>query len=114
ILATRRKQSEYYDHILQKLGVRKPVIFQGCDYNYAYYPIIFPDETYSSRAKARLEQSDIFPRRYFSPSLSKLEYVDSIDMPISDSICGSILCFPLFHDLTENQQDLIGKVLLVV
>jgi dTDP-4-amino-4,6-dideoxygalactose transaminase len=114
ILQRRKAQCEYYDEVLSGLDVRKQSIFPGCDYNYAYYPIIFPNEQYCTKAKDMLERHGVFARRYFSPSLSQLEYVTRVEMPVSDSICGRILCLPLFHDLSEQDQDLIAKVLASV
>src|SRR5690606_29331631 len=114
ILDRRRLQSEYYDNALEKVSVRKQSITTGCEHNYAYYPIIFEDQASCNRAKENLERRGVFARRYFSPSLSQLEYVTQVEMPVCDSVCGRILCLPLYHDLTEQDQDLIANVLMSV
>ncbi|MEO1263219.1 MAG: DegT/DnrJ/EryC1/StrS family aminotransferase [Bacteroidota bacterium] len=51
ILKKRKEQSEYYDEILKLLKARRPKIQENCEYNYAYHPIIFENETQAQKAK---------------------------------------------------------------
>lgn len=111
ILMERKNQSDYYDQLLISLQIRKQVITPGCDYNFAYYPIIFPNEERALHAKDNLERNDIYPRRYFYPSLSTLDYVANSIMNISDQVAGSILCLPLYSGLQREDQELIAQVL---
>ena len=53
----------------------------------------------------------VFPRRYFYPSLNTLEYVAYQECPISEDISKRILCLPLFYDLREEEQLLITKTI---
>jgi len=112
ILARRAVQFRYYDEILEKLLVMRTSIQAGCQFNYSYYPIIFETEQLALNAKMALEKEKIYPRRYFYPSLSKLNYVPNSKTPISEAISSSILCLPLYHDLTMTEQRLVGRVLL--
>lgn len=112
ILRHRRVQSKMYDELLRDLDVRHMKIQEGCDFNYAYYPIVFRSAEVTLKAKDALEQQQIFPRRYFYPSLSALEYVKGDSTPISDSIASRILCLPLFHDLTHIEQQRIADILM--
>ena len=56
----------------------------------------------------RLNALDIFPRRYFYPSLDTLPYVSNrANLETSRRVANNILCLPLFHDLAEEEQDII-------
>lgn len=112
ILAKRKAQSFIYDDLLRNLNVRKPEITRGCDFNYAYYPIIFSTESQLLKSIEALNRKEIYPRRYFYPSLSKLEYLDNQSTPVSDSIANRILCLPIYHELTEVEQKMIARILL--
>ena len=58
-----------------------------------------------------LNSKNIFPRRYFYPSLNTIKYTNGNRMPISESISSTILCLPLYKDLDEENLNLI--VLLI-
>lgn len=112
IMKVRKRQCETYDKLLARLNVKRPVILREAKWNYAYYPIIFDEEATAIRMKDALERRNIFPRRYFYPSLSKLDYVSQQQTPIADSIARRILCLPIFHSLLEEEQELVANVLL--
>jgi dTDP-4-amino-4,6-dideoxygalactose transaminase len=112
ILLERKAQSLRYDDLLQNLEVGHLKISPDCAFNHAYYPIVFSSESSALKAKEELEKFEIFPRRYFYPSLSKLNYVNPVETPISDSISQRILCLPLFHDLSPEEQHMIARILL--
>ncbi|QNL20597.1 DegT/DnrJ/EryC1/StrS family aminotransferase [Hyphobacterium sp. CCMP332] len=111
ILESRKEQSKYYDMILKPLVYKKQQIESSCDYNFSYYPILLNDEQEVLEIKKVLEEAEIFPRRYFYPSLSKLDYVTQKETPISDDISSRILCLPLYHDLTKEEQDMISRLM---
>jgi hypothetical protein len=54
----------------------------------------------------------VYPRRYFFPSLNKLNYVDQRPCPVSEDISTRVLCLPLFHQLSKPEQELICRVIL--
>lgn len=112
ILEKRKEQSKYYDVILKNLQVRKPTITENCGYNYAYYPIIFENKEMVVKTQKALEKNNIFPRRYFYPSLSTLDYVENPGTPVSDKISSSILCLPLYYDLSVEEQDFIARIMI--
>lgn len=112
ILVKRKKQFLYYDEIFKNLRVSRPAFQQNSNGNYAYYAIIFDSEEALIRAKAALERQQIFPRRYFYPLLSELDYVDFADVPVAKRIAKTVLCLPLYHTLTSSEQDMIARILL--
>ncbi|HET8860552.1 DegT/DnrJ/EryC1/StrS family aminotransferase [Marivirga sp.] len=112
ILLKRKELSHYYDQKLSVLNVSKQKIIRECTFNFAYYPILFETEEKCLASKKALEINEIFPRRYFYPSLSSLEYVSKQNSEISDDISKRILCLPLYHSLSKEEQDMISRILI--
>jgi len=112
ILEQRKNQYLHYHSQLTNLNVSYHKITTGTDYNYSYYPILFKSEEDMLKAKSLLETNWIYPRRYFYPSLSGLDYVEKQATPVSDDISRRILCLPLYHMLSIEEQDFICRILL--
>ena len=86
IISKRKNQCYLYDQFfVNNTSIRK-IINENADWNYAYYPIIFEEESLLLQAIERLNFNEIFPRRYFYPSLDTLEYVNSEDVEICKEI----------------------------
>lgn len=110
-----QKRKEQYIYYLEKLNQRNlqfQKIEQNTDYNYAYFPIVFESEKQLISSKNRLEKHNIFPRRYFYPSLNTLSHLDYQSCPISESISSRVLCLPLYHTLSFETQEIIVNLLL--
>lgn len=68
--------------------------------NFLYAPIIFENEKLLLSIKKKLNDIDIYPRRYFYPSLDKLKIFQSNQKcKISNNIANRILCLPIYSDL---------------
>ncbi len=114
ILKSRKEITELYDGLLDWGKLIKPTITQMNGYNYAYYPVIFDSEEVLLKVKNELNRKQIFPRRYFFPSLNSIEYIKEFDeqeMPIAEDISRRILCLPLYHDLKMEEIKLISEIL---
>ena len=114
ILDARKRQSEQYDSMLNKAGLQKPVIAEEVTFNHAYYPVVFESEELTLQVKNALEKAEIFPRRYFFPSLSGLNFVNPQSTPVSDDIASRILCLPMFFELSKFEIEMICRKLLRV
>lgn len=80
----------------------------GVRLNYSYYPIVFSDEISLLKCVDILNKNNIFPRRYFYPTLSTvLPYVKKQLMPIADDISKRILCLPKYYELSDSEIDII-------
>ena len=111
-IANRKKVSQQYDNLLPAKGLRKPVLAEGLDYNYAYYPVIFDTQEAMQNALADLNSVGIFPRRYFYPSLNTLPYLKTFQpCPIAEDICTRILCLPLYAELENKDVERIAKAI---
>ncbi len=112
ILAKRKEQYLLYKKALTNKGVDFQVINQDADYNYAYFPILFKSEAELLKVKSELEINWIYPRRYFYPSLSTLDYLNKQDTPLANDISKRILCLPMYHTLSNEEQDLISRIII--
>ena len=111
ILERRKQICELYDETLDFGKLQKMKLRDGIEWNYSYYPIMFSSEERLLEVEKELNSNNIFPRRYFYPSLNTLNYVDYKPMPISEDIASRIMCLPLYHDLSDSKILEICKIL---
>lgn len=111
IIAERKRVWTYYNTLIENIQVQKLKIRPGTKWNYAYYPVLFDDEKNLLDTKSRLEEQQIFPRRYFYPSLEELPYIKSDHCHISASIAKKVLCLPLYSNLSETDLNRIIKII---
>ncbi|MFN5032404.1 MAG: DegT/DnrJ/EryC1/StrS family aminotransferase [Flavobacteriia bacterium] len=88
-------------------------IREHTDWNYAYFPVVFSSEEITNRVITQLNASEIFPRRYFHPSLNTLSYLSAQHaMPVSESLVSRILCLPVSHSLNHEEVMFISQLIL--
>ncbi len=114
ILKARKEQSKIYDKELATLNVKRPKIQAGAEWNYSYYPVVFKTESDLLKSLKSLNDNWIYPRRYFYPSLSGVNYVKKYETPVSDDIAKRILCLPLYHSMKAEDIAFISRILLRV
>jgi dTDP-4-amino-4,6-dideoxygalactose transaminase len=112
IIESRKAQSEQYDAMLSKAKLRKQSINDNGGYNYSYYPVVFESEKLLLKVMEALNRQEIMPRRYFYPTLSSLHYVKQYATPVAEDISRRILCLPLYHDLADEEIDMISRIIL--
>ena len=103
ILAERKRVVDFYNQNLDVTKVQTLKIRENTEWNYSYYPIVFKDEATLLQVQKDLNAQNIFPRRYFYPSLNTIDYLGKQKMPVSESIASRVLCLPLFKELTEME-----------
>lgn len=102
IISTLRKNYNIYKELLSDY-LEFQVIRDHTDYNYMYVPVLFPDEESVMRVKNELNKHDIYPRRYFYPSLDTISFIKSLcKCEISRRIASTILCLPNYVGLEED------------
>ena len=80
--------------------------------NYSYFPVLFETEEQTLKVQKALINAEIFPRRYFYPSLDTLPYIESPEeMYISRDISSRILSLPMYPGLKKNDQLRIVEVI---
>jgi len=107
IIDERKKIVEFYNSNIDFSKVSSLKIRKNTRWNYSYYPIVFETEKDLLRIQKILNDNNIFPRRYFYPSLNTIDYMKGIEMPISESIALRIMCLPLYADLKLEELEKI-------
>lgn len=111
IIADRKNSCALYDSLLSEADLRKPTWREGTEETFSYYPVVFPTEARLLEVQKKLNQSEIFPRRYFFPSLGKLPYVGKSELPVTDDISGRVMCLPLFVGIGEENITRICRII---
>lgn len=112
IIEKRKKDSALYDSWLLDKGIIRPMVPKSTTYNYSYYPIIFKTEQDCVNVSNALAKHEIFSRRYFYPSLTKLDYVDPQETPICNDIASRVLCLPLYYSIDQTEIDMISRIII--
>jgi dTDP-4-amino-4,6-dideoxygalactose transaminase len=113
IIEKRKVVFDLYKNKLESLNLKFPLpsTFEG--YNYAYFPVVFDSEETVLKIKQSLQESEIFSRRYFYPSLNKLSYIKKDQScPISETIAECILCLPFYPELNSNEIEQITSIII--
>lgn len=113
IINTRKIVVDFYLSNLNFKKLQTIKIVENTQWNYSYFPIIFNSEETLLKVQKVLNDNNIFPRRYFYPSLNTIEYVKGNKMPVSESIAQRVLCLPLYVGLTQEELNLIVKLINV-
>ena len=86
----------------------KPIMIrENSEWNYSYFPVILDSEITLLQLEKKLNDENIFPRRYFCPSLNRLKYVISPVMIHSEDVSSRVLCLPLYSGLTKIDLKLV-------
>lgn len=98
----RKKLSKIYDFYLYNV-LKRPRNNSFLQYNYSYYPVLFANERQLLETFSNLNKENIYPRRYFYPSLNTLSYLQiRQSCPVSENISKKIACLPLYSCLKED------------
>ncbi len=102
---------ERYEKELKGL-VDMPVNNPHSTQNYGYFTIVLKDEEQTLKVQKALNEKEIFPRRYFYPSLDTLNYIEPKQYsPLSRDISNRILALPMYPELSEDIQNKIIQLI---
>ena len=108
VLEDRKEKYRFYQNQLCSI---KNISFQSQNIgesNCSYFPIIFESEKELLEVVEKLNSLNIFPRRYFYPSVNTFSKILSYkSCPISEEISKKIICLPLFKNLKNEDINLI-------
>lgn len=111
IIESRKKIVDYYNANLNFKKVKTIKIRDNTNWNNSYYPVIFESEDKLLEVQEALNKEQIFPRRYFYPSLNTIEFIKGEDMPVSENRASCIICLPLYKGLVEQEVDNICLII---
>ena len=112
----RKTISDRYRSALSDLPLRPldPSDYPGLEYNYAYFPVFCPDTDCRELLIEALNAEDIYPRRYFEPSLNELDFLTKAQRascPVSEHASRTVVCLPLYPDLALEDVDRICAII---
>jgi len=112
VLADRKLKYLYYKEKLSNIDFLSFQFLKIGEPNYSYFPVIFESEARLLKIEKKLNGRNIFPRRYFYPSVNTFKKViNYFPMPISEGIAKRILCLPLYRNLDMGEIDTIIKII---
>ncbi|MDF3130394.1 DegT/DnrJ/EryC1/StrS family aminotransferase [Kiritimatiellaeota bacterium B1221] len=120
IVSNRKEICQRYNEELEnkiptsEYGSLTPVKYRkASSRNYSYYPVLFKNTEELLSSVKDLNEYNIFPRRYFHPSLSQIDDFDSGDsqVPTTLDIANRILCLPLSNNLKDEDLEIIIKTI---
>jgi dTDP-4-amino-4,6-dideoxygalactose transaminase len=111
-----KKRRAIFEQYFENLKDVDSIRFQKFDkeaYNYSYLPVVFSSEEEVLEVVSRLNKNNIFPRRYFYPSLNTLKAVAPYTpMPLSENLARRILCLPSHNRLGLENIDFICRLIV--
>jgi dTDP-4-amino-4,6-dideoxygalactose transaminase len=107
IISSRKDAVVTYDRLLDFSRIKKMKVRENTDWNYSYYPVLFSSEEELLAVQQRMNEKDIFPRRYFYPSLNTIPFSEGEKMPVSENVASRILCLPLYANMELADLDKI-------
>lgn len=109
------KRQKVYNLYLSRLEghVEFQKLHENLEYNFIYMPILLNSETQVESVTKKLESNNIYPRRYFYPSLDTINiFKDKLHCANSRSIAERILCLPIYPDLSLDDVEKISSLVL--
>ena len=111
IIEQRKELFGLYQDRLSDLPLRLLQVPEDVAFNYAYFPVIFDNAEVMHWVKQALENDQIYPRRYFYPSLNRLPYHQGQTCPVSEGVSEKVLCLPLYHQLERHDLERIVSII---
>lgn len=112
IISSRKEIVNNYNKLLNNTGIQLIKLRDGTRWNYSYYPVIFQSKEKMLDVQLALNKQNIFPRRYFYPSLNKASFLDVHQpMLVSEAVASRILCLPIYDSLAGNSIKQIVQVI---
>ena len=102
LIEARKKIVMFYNENLNFSKLNTIKIRENVNWNYSYYPVVFESEEKLLEVQTVLNENEIFPRRYFYPSLNTIDYVRGEKMPISESLSSRVMCLPLYKRIARE------------
>lgn len=113
-ISLRKACIHQYDEMLKSCALQRPAPQADFTYNYAYYPVVFRTHQAMMSVRQALMNQNIYPRRYFHPSLNTLPFLNpefKRPCPVSEDIAARVLCLPLHAALTAEEIKMITDII---
>ena len=125
VLDKRKSIAEIYTHSLSKVdGINPFIDYSIKGHNNSYYPVLVDEQVCGINRDvlcAKLNEYDIYPRKYFYPLVSEFGMYKNLPSAESEKLANAfelsrkVLCLPLYPDLKQEQQEyVIEKIMEAV
>lgn len=118
----RRRVVQLYRDALKNIsGISFLDDMDNVDHNYAYFPFFIDAKIYGktrNEVYTKLKENNIFARRYFYPLISQFPVYQGLDsaqkgkMSVAERIAESVLCLPLYPELSREDIRRITDVIV--
>ena len=112
ILASRKWIAQRYREQLSRLDALQFQEIRDGESNYSYMPVVFDSEETLLRVVERLNEHNIFPRRYFYPSLNQIKLMSGQRCPVSEHLAPRIICLPSYMGLDDSTIEQISEIVV--
>jgi len=103
VRSNRREKYLLYKNILSDCEFLVFQKYNSEEYNYSYFPVLFDSEEILLKIKERLQSNNIFPQRYFYPSLNTVSvFQPQATLPVAERVAKTVLCLPLYDNLSKK------------
>ena len=120
-IAARRRVAVRYREALRGIpGLRVMEDMPGVRHNYSYFPVFVDAAAYGMTRDElyfKMKEHGVLGRRYFYPLITDfstyrgLESARPENLPVATRIADSVICLPMYHDLTDGDVDrVIGLI----
>lgn len=116
LIARRRLLAQHYQGLLAEIGGMRTI--EDPEYgrtNFQSFWVLLPDDFPVSRDELlrRLAEAGVSARRGIMATHLEPAYADRprVTLEVTERLTAQSLILPLFHDLTENEQDLVVSVI---
>ena len=104
----KQKYQRYLEWLKDVPGLQFQIQQPQGETNYSYFPVIFEDEATLLRVTEALAKEQIYPRRYFYPSVNTFSKIMPYQpTPAAEDIARRILCLPHYFQLKEAEMEKI-------
>jgi dTDP-4-amino-4,6-dideoxygalactose transaminase len=112
VLEDRKAKYKQYKALLSENPGLKFQLAKMGEPNYSYFPVILETEEILLEVEKVLAENQIFPRRYFYPSVNTYtKIVKYQPMPVSEDVSKRILCLPLYKSLAMEEVNKISGLI---
>ena len=119
--ARRRVAVRYRDALRGVPGLRVMEDMPGVRHNYSYFPVFVDAAAFGMTRDElyfRMKERGVLGRRYFYPLITDfstyrgLESARPENLPVATRIADSVICLPMYHDLTDGDVDIILRTII--